>query len=118
MLRGPAYSRPFPYRRENEQGPRRSPRRRIAPHGERRPDTATEEVAMAPAGGTSRKGNLRTLSDYHPGQPRRRRDRHPTGTSVWGSDPKWPLASRRMHPTSTIVEGLSSGVVGGGSGRY
>src|ERR1035438_5841932 len=49
MLRGPAYSRPFPYRRENEQGPRRSSRRRIAPHGERRPDTATEEVALAPA---------------------------------------------------------------------
>ena len=39
MFRGPAYSRPFPYRRENEQGPRRSPRRRIAPDGERRPDT-------------------------------------------------------------------------------
>jgi hypothetical protein len=31
------------------QGPRRSPRRRIAPHGERRPDTATEEVALTPA---------------------------------------------------------------------
>src|ERR1700719_2399808 len=40
--------RPFPYRRENEHGPRRSPRRRIAPDGERRPNTATEEVAMAP----------------------------------------------------------------------
>jgi hypothetical protein len=38
------YSRPFPYRRRNEQSPRRSPRRRIAPHGERRPDTAAEEV--------------------------------------------------------------------------
>src|SRR6266567_6875782 len=49
MLRGAAYSRPFPYRRENEQGPRRSPRRRIAPHGERGPGTATEEVALAPA---------------------------------------------------------------------
>src|SRR5215472_15180112 len=49
MLRGRAYSRPFPYRRENEQSPRRSPRRRIAPHDERRPDTATEEVALAPA---------------------------------------------------------------------
>jgi transposase len=28
MFRDPAYSRPLPYRRENEQGPRRSPRRR------------------------------------------------------------------------------------------
>src|SRR5215467_5490014 len=49
MFRGPAYSRPVPYRRENEQGSRRSPRRRIAPHGERRPDTAPEKVALAPA---------------------------------------------------------------------
>ena len=49
MFRGPTYSRPFPYRRENEQSPRRSPRRRIAPHGERRPDTAPEEIALAPA---------------------------------------------------------------------
>src|SRR5690242_18209492 len=48
-LRGLAHSRPFPYRRQNEQGPRRSPRRRIASHGERRPNTTTEEVAMAPA---------------------------------------------------------------------
>jgi transposase len=36
MLRGAAYPRPFPHRGENEQGSRRSPRRRIAPHGERR----------------------------------------------------------------------------------
>ena len=43
IFRGPAYSRPFPYRRENEQSPRRSPRRRIAPHGERRPDTALKK---------------------------------------------------------------------------
>src|SRR5215468_11067279 len=43
MFRGPTYSRPFPYRRENEQGHRRSPRWRIAPNGERGPDTATEE---------------------------------------------------------------------------
>src|SRR6266850_2919719 len=49
MLRGSAYSRPFPYCRENEQGPRRNPCGRIAPHGERRPDTLTEEVALAPA---------------------------------------------------------------------
>src|SRR5262249_26573445 len=49
MFRGPAYSRPFPYRRENEQGRRRSPRRGIAPDGERRPDTAAEEFTMAPA---------------------------------------------------------------------
>src|ERR1035441_3046493 len=49
MFRRHAYSRPFPYRRENEQGPRRSPRRRSAPDGERRPDTSIEEVAMAPA---------------------------------------------------------------------
>src|SRR5258706_11252436 len=49
MFRGPPYSRPFPYRRENEQGPRRSSRRRSAPHGERGSGTAPEEVAMAPA---------------------------------------------------------------------
>ena len=35
-------------RRENEQSPRRSPRLRIATHGERSPDTAAEEVALAP----------------------------------------------------------------------
>ena len=39
MFRVPAYSRPFPYRRENEQSSRRNSRWRIAPHGERRPDT-------------------------------------------------------------------------------
>ena len=33
----------------HDKGPRRSPRGRIAPDGERGPDTATEEVAMAPA---------------------------------------------------------------------
>src|SRR5215469_4531669 len=49
MFRGSAYSRPFSYRRENEQGPRRSPRRRIAPDGERGSGAAAEEVALAPA---------------------------------------------------------------------
>src|SRR5690349_3191721 len=71
MFRGPAYSRPFPYRRENEQGSRRSPRRRIAPHGERRPDTAIEEVALAPAQ-TPRESENRTafpLTRSAPVQP-------------------------------------------------
>src|SRR5438477_8532236 len=49
MFRGPAYSRPFPYRRENEQGGRRSPCRRIAPHGNRGPRAGAEEVALAAA---------------------------------------------------------------------
>ena len=39
VLRGPPYPRPLPYRGEDEQGARRSPRRRIAPHGARRPCT-------------------------------------------------------------------------------
>ena len=46
-------------------------------------------LSTSPIGDTSRKGNLRTLRDYHPGQLRRRRDRHPAGTSVLVSDPKW-----------------------------
>src|ERR1700683_2705905 len=49
VLRGPPYSRPFPYRRQNEPGSRRSPRRGITPHGQRRAETASAEVPLAPA---------------------------------------------------------------------
>ena len=49
VLRGPAHPRPLPHRREDEQGSRRGPRRRIAPHAARRPDAGTEEVALAAA---------------------------------------------------------------------
>ena len=55
-------------------------------------------------GGTSRKGNLRTLRDYHPGQPRRRRYRHPAGIAVWEAirsgqlpDTRQPRAESRSH---------------------
>jgi len=63
-------------------------------------------------GGTSRKGNLRTLKGYHSGQPRRRRDWHRLVPRFWGSDPKWPTSGNyrrlgrncvRLHVTDHPV---------------
>ena len=54
-------------------------------------------------GGTFKKGKFKYAKDYHPGQPRRRRDRHPAGTSVWeairsgqlpDSRPTFPIRGR------------------------
>ena len=56
--------------------------------------------------GTSRKGNLRTLKGYHPGQPRRRRDWHPAGTSVLG---KWSeVANFRVADQPSNIERATS----------
>src|ERR1700722_811943 len=49
MLRGPAYSRPFPYRGENEQGFRRSGAGESRPMASEGSGALAEEVALAPA---------------------------------------------------------------------
>src|ERR1700683_3682868 len=49
MLRGASHPRSFSHRGENEQGARRSPCRRIAPHSERGRHARVEEVALAAA---------------------------------------------------------------------
>jgi transposase len=49
VLRGPAYPRPVPHRRQNEQGPRRGPRRGNPPHETRGARPGAKAVPLAAA---------------------------------------------------------------------